>query len=210
MTAGLVAGLLAGCGIALPVGAIATYLVALTARTSLRVGCAAAVGVASADGLYALAAVLGGGALANQLSRYATPMRVAAAGVLIAVAARTAMHAVRLHRAPTFAHVVGSGGRLSPSQAYAGLLGLTLVNPTTIVYFTALVVGNRSAALGQPLAQALFVVAAFAASASWQLVLAGSGAALGRMLTGQRGRLISALVSSVVIVALALRLLLAG
>ena len=126
------------------------------------------------------------------------------------VAARTAMRAVRLHRAPTFARVVGSGGRLSPSQAYAGLLGLTLVNPTTIVYFTALIVGNRSAALGQPLAQALFVVAAFAASAGWQLVLAGSGAALGRMLTGQRGRLISALVSSLVIVALALRLLLAG
>ena len=84
------------------------------------------------------------------------------------------------------------------------------MNPTTIVYFTALIVGNRSAALGQPLAHVLFVVAAFAASAGWQLVLAGGGAALGHMLTGQRGRLISALVSSVVIVALALRLLLAG
>jgi arginine exporter protein ArgO len=210
VTAGLVAGLLAGYGIAVPVGAIATYLVALTARTSLRVGCAGAVGVASADGLYALAAMLGGSALASQLSRFATPMRVAAAGVLIAVAVRTATLAIRRRDAPALAHAT-SDGRLRPSRAYAGLFGLTLVNPTTIVYFTALVAGNRSAAVfGQPLAQGLFVVAAFTASASWQLLLAGSGAALGRILTGQQGRLISALVSSLVIVALALRLLLAS
>ncbi|MGV9573326.1 hypothetical protein ACWDRX_29400, partial [Streptomyces nigra] len=36
VTAALVAGLLAGYGIAVPVGAVATYLVSLTARTSLR------------------------------------------------------------------------------------------------------------------------------------------------------------------------------
>ena len=50
MTAALLAGLLAGYGIAMPVGAVATYLVTLTARTSARVGAAGALGVASADG----------------------------------------------------------------------------------------------------------------------------------------------------------------
>jgi hypothetical protein len=49
------------------------------------------------------------------------------------------------------------------------------------------------------------VLAAFAASASRQLVPAGGGALLGRALTGRSGRLVTALVSSAVIAALALR-----
>jgi arginine exporter protein ArgO len=52
-----------------------------------------------------------------------------------------------------------------------------------------------------------FVVGAFLASASWQLLLAGGGSLVGRLLTGERGRLITALVSSAVIAALALTLL---
>ena len=50
MSEALVAGLLAGYGVAVPVGAIAVLIVGLTARTSLRVGAAAALGVATADG----------------------------------------------------------------------------------------------------------------------------------------------------------------
>ncbi len=73
MTAALVAGLLAGYGIAMPVGAIATYLVALTARTSLKLGAFAALGVATADGLYALIATVGGSALAPSSSRSPFP-----------------------------------------------------------------------------------------------------------------------------------------
>ncbi|MER6591520.1 lysine transporter LysE, partial [Micromonospora purpureochromogenes] len=61
----LLAGLLAGYGVAVPVGAIAIVVIGLTARTSLRVGAAAALGVAAADGLYAALAVLGGAALAG-------------------------------------------------------------------------------------------------------------------------------------------------
>jgi threonine/homoserine/homoserine lactone efflux protein len=48
VSAALAAGLLAGYGIAMPVGAVGAYLVALTARTSLRTGVFAALGVASA------------------------------------------------------------------------------------------------------------------------------------------------------------------
>ena len=53
MTAALLAGLAAGYAIAVPVGAVATYLIALTARTSLGTGAAAALGVATTDGAYA-------------------------------------------------------------------------------------------------------------------------------------------------------------
>lgn len=51
------------------------------------------------------------------------------------------------------------------------------------------------------------MAAAFAASAGWQLLLASGGALLGRSLTGDRGRLITATASSGLIVVLAVQLL---
>ncbi len=50
---------------------------------------------------------------------------------------------------------------------------------------------------------ALFGLGAFASSASWQLLLATAGTALGRVLSGPRGRLGTALASSAIMVALA-------
>jgi arginine exporter protein ArgO len=71
------------------------------------------------------------------------------------------------------------------------------------------VLGGSAGAAAAPLERGVFVLAAFAASASWQLLLAGGGALLGRVLTGRRGRLVTALVSSAVILALAVRMLVA-
>jgi len=133
----LVAGLLAGYGVAIPVGAIAALIISLTARTSFRVGAAAAMGVATADGIYALAAVLGGAALARVIEPIGTPLRWIAAIVLVGFAARVAFTAVRHYREPTAAR--SSEGLGTPIRAYFGLLGLTLLNPATIVYFGALV-----------------------------------------------------------------------
>lgn len=200
----LVAGLLAGYGVAVPVGAIAAVIVSLTARTSLRVGAAAALGVATADGAYALAAVLGGAALARLIEPVALPLRWVAAAVLAGFAVRGGVTALRRHRDPATAR--DGSGLGTPARAYLGLLGLTLLNPATIVYFGALVLG-RQADKGLA-AQAVFVAAAFAASASWQLLLACGGSLVGRLLTGPRGRLITALASSAVILLLALWLLL--
>ncbi|HEU5107072.1 MAG TPA: LysE family transporter, partial [Micromonosporaceae bacterium] len=198
-----------GYGVAVPVGAIAILIIGLTARTSLRVGVGAALGVATADGLYALLAVAGGAALASLIEPIATPMRWLAAAVLLVLAAHTAVTAVRHHRDP--ARAAGTDAGLStPRRAYAGLLALTLLNPMTIVYFAALVLG-RQAADGLSLAgEALFVTGAFLASASWQLVIAGSGSLVGRLLTGPRGRLATALASAALIVALAATTILSG
>jgi arginine exporter protein ArgO len=66
----------------------------------------------------------------------------------------------------------------------------------------ALVLGGTRGTVGAaPLQRGAFVVAAFAASAGWQLLLAGGGALLGRALTGRRGRLVTALLSSAVLTA---------
>ena len=77
-----------------------------------------------------------------------------------------------------------------------------------MIYCAALVLGTRAEEAVRPLEQGVFVLAAFVASASWQLLLAGGGALLGRTLTGHRGRLVTALVSSAVITALAVRMVL--
>jgi arginine exporter protein ArgO len=202
----LVAGLLAGYGVAVPVGAVAALIVSLTARTSFRVGAAAALGVATADGVYALVAVVGGAALAQRIEPVAAPLRWAAVAVLVGLAARTAITAVRHYRDPTAAR--SADGLATPGRAYLGLLGLTLLNPATIVYFGALVLGRQAGDGLTTGGEMVFVGAAFAASASWQLLLAGGGSLVGRLLTGPRGRLATALVSSGVIVLLAAGLLL--
>ncbi|MGW0854418.1 LysE family transporter [Streptomyces sp. NPDC002690] len=209
MSAALVAGLLAGYGIAVPVGAVAAYLVALTARTSLRVGAGAALGVATADGLYALVAVAGGSALAPLVEPVAPPLRWASAVVLVVMAGRGAVTAVRHHRARE-APAAGTDRRpLGSLRAYLGLLGLTLMNPVTVLYFAALVLAGQGAAAPGSAERAVFVAAAFVASATWQLLLVGGGALLGRVLTGPRRRLVTALLSGAVITGLAVHLVLA-
>ncbi|WNM33098.1 LysE family transporter [Streptomyces sp. Li-HN-5-11] len=209
MSAALVAGLLAGYGVAVPVGAVAAYLVSLTARTSLRTGACAALGIATADGLYALVATVAGSTLAGALRPVVVPLRWASALVLAALAVHGAVTALRHHRWHRLAARPARPERPPPSpvQAYLGLLGITLLNPTTVIYFAALVLGSHASEAVPLLEQGAFVLAAFAASASWQLLLAGGGALLGRVLTGPRGRLVTALASSGVTTVLAVRVL---
>jgi arginine exporter protein ArgO len=94
--------------------------------------------------------------------------------------------------------------RLTASRAYLQLTALTLVNPSTVVYFAALVIGLRPLSGDAPplFAGAVFVVAVFVASASWQLVLAGGGALL-PLLVSRSGQRYTSLVSGLVILALA-------
>ncbi|WP_432136400.1 MULTISPECIES: LysE/ArgO family amino acid transporter [unclassified Streptomyces] len=205
MTGALLAGLIAGYGIAVPVGAVATYLVSLTARTSLRIGVCAALGIATADGIYALAATVGGGALADALRPVLTPLRWVSAAVLLALAVRGAVAAVRGYRAHRLA-VRPEPPPPTAARAYLALLGITLLNPVTVIYFAALVVGSGTAGTAGALEEGVFVLAAFTASASWQLLVAGGGALLGRTLTGHRGRLVTALLSGAVIAGLAVEM----
>lgn len=196
----LVAGLLAGYGVAIPVGAIGALIVSLSARTSWKVGASAAAGVATADGVYALAAVLGGATLTALIEPISTPLRWLAALVLLGIAARTAYTAFKQ-----------SAGRQAPGlnrpfKAYWALLGLTILNPATIVYFAALVLGRQAEDGLTTGDQAVFVIAAFAASLSWQLVLAAGGSLVGRFLTSPKGRTATSFAASAIIAVLAVGL----
>ncbi|MFC4044103.1 LysE family transporter [Dactylosporangium siamense] len=194
--------MLAGYGVAVPVGAIGALIAGLAARTGWRTGAGAALGVATADGIYAVVAVLGGAALAGLIEPISTPLRWIAATVLALLAIKTAVASLSHRHDAARAHE--ADGRMSrPAGAYFALLGLTLLNPATIVYFGALVLGRRADDGLSPAGETVWVLAAFVASASWQLLIAGGGTLLGRVLTGPRGRLWTALTSSAVIAVLA-------
>jgi arginine exporter protein ArgO len=214
MTGVLVAGLVAGYGIAMPVGAIGALLVSLGARGPLRLAVVAALAVAVVDGGYALLAVGAGGAVADALDGIARPMEIAAGVVLLGVAAWIALSGWRAYRADRRSSPDGSLRTGAPprsaARTFAVFVGLTAVNPATVVYFTALVLGRQAADLGSATRSAAFVVAVLVASASWQLLLVGGGAALGRVLAGARARLATALVAALVIAALAARTMGAG
>ncbi|MFD1082457.1 LysE/ArgO family amino acid transporter [Micromonospora andamanensis] len=208
MTGAFLAGLVAGYGVAVPVGAIAVLILGLTARTSFRVGSAAALGVATADGLYAGVAALGGAVVAGWLAPVAGPLRLVGATVLLAVATHGAWRALRA-RGPRRSPNHGRGLD-TPARAFVGILALTLLNPATIVYFTALVLGRAELGGSGTAVALVFTLGVFLASASWQLLIAGGGSLVGRALTSDSGRLVTALLSSAIITVLAVGMLLGG
>lgn len=65
--------------------------------------------------------------------------------------------------------------------------------------------GARIAADAGAAERLVFVVAAFAASLSWQLLLTTAGAVVGRVLTGPTGARVTALVGGALVIALAIR-----
>ncbi|WP_327705969.1 LysE family transporter [Streptomyces decoyicus] len=207
LTDAFLPGLWAGYALAVPVGALAVLLVSVTARTSFRVGASAALGVATADGLYALAAVAGGAALSRAVAPVAGPLRSLAAVLLLGMAVRTAVRALRNRGTPDGPErdVLGR-----PVRAYLAFLGLTLINPWAVLYFSALVLAGGAGTPAGVAGPAAFVAAVTLASVSWQLFLAAAGTVLGRALTGSRGRVVTALLSAVVVSALATGLLLRG
>lgn len=205
MITSLAAGLAAGLGIAMPIGAIGTLLVGLGATAPVRISAAAAAGVASTDGLYALVAVTAGAALESVLRPAAGALRWLSVGMLCLIALWTFLAALRRSRAEIVGRTRSAGLTATPARAYALLLGLTALNPATLAYFTSLVLGRQATGSTTTIDRAAFVVGAFVASLAWQLTLTRGGALLGQVARGRRGQLAIAGVSSVVMLALAAR-----
>jgi threonine/homoserine/homoserine lactone efflux protein len=194
-------GILAGYGIAIPVGAIAVLIIDTSIRRGLASGMQAGAGAATADLIYAAAAALGGTLLQSLLNPVADVFRVLGGGALITIGAWGLWRLWRSHNhKEDQVNPPSAGGR-----TYLTFLGLTLLNPLTIVYFSALILGDIQADR-TALNRLVFVFGAGLASLSWQLLLAAFGAIAGRSLPSRAGQILSA-VGNLVVIFLGLRLL---
>jgi threonine/homoserine/homoserine lactone efflux protein len=168
------AGLLAGWGVAIPLGAMGVLVIDTGRRAGFRGGFAAGLGVATADLLWASLAALAGAGVAAALAPAETELRWLSAAVL----AGFAVLALRTVRRPPAA---ADGPPVRPRHTWARFTALTIVNPTTAAYFAALMIGLPGLADGSAARRTAFVLAAFAASLSWQTLLAAGGSALHRL-----------------------------
>jgi threonine/homoserine/homoserine lactone efflux protein len=196
------AGVVAGYAIAIPVGAIAVLIIHTGIRDGFGHGLAAAAGAATADGIYAILASLAGLGVAALIGPLILPLRIVGGAVLVFIGARglTSSRSPRALGEPADAMAIQRPRR----QTYLSLLGLTLLNPATVIYFAALTVGLPF--LGGVGERLVFSIAAFAASLSWQILLALFGTALSRG-AGARLRQPTILIGNAVVIVLGLLIL---
>ena len=188
-------GMAAAYAIAIPVGPIAVLILRTGVRRGLRAAAAAGAGAATADLLFATIAMLFGAAASGFLAPILPAARIVAAVALAVIAVRGLL-------APPEPLEPETGGART-GNTYLLFLGLTMLNPPTVIYFVSLAIAlpEVSADLAS---RAAFVVGAFLASLSWQEVLALGGAMLHGRLTPRLQRT-TAIVSSIIILALAAR-----
>ncbi|HEX2058434.1 MAG TPA: LysE family transporter [Actinomycetota bacterium] len=198
-------GALAGYAIAIPVGAIAVLLVDIAMRRGFAPAAAAGTGVATADFLYALVAMLLGAAVAEAVEPVQDTLTIVSAAVLLAIAALLLRSALR-SRGPS--NGMSEAAPAGIVTTYVRFIGLTILNPATITYFVALIVGlDRGDASASD--KTFFVAGVFLASLSWQLSLAALGAFLHTRIP-ESVRWVFGAVGSLVIAGFAIRLFAAG
>jgi threonine/homoserine/homoserine lactone efflux protein len=171
-------------------------------RDGFRPAAAAAAGVATADFLYAAVAAAAGAAAAGVLAPHEQALRLVSAGVLAAVAVLGLLALRRRVDVPDRPPV-------ATHHTYARFVALTSINPLTVAYFAALIAGLPAVASAPFSSKVVFVLAAGVASLSWQLLLAGSGAALHHRLPPS-ARIWTGLVGNALVLALAVRMGLAA
>jgi len=198
---GFLEGLAAGYGIAIPVGAVAILIVNTALGSGFRLGFMAGAGAATADLIYAGLAVLAGGGLASALAPMALPVRVVG-GVALIVLAFWGLGAGR--RTPLTSAAEDRTGRAGP--VYLRFVALTLLNPLTILYFAAYILGRQPGAQAGAATAAAFVLGAGLASLSWQTLLAAIGGLARRRIT-PRFRTVAVAAGNLIVLALGIRIL---
>lgn len=198
-----VAGVIAGLGVAMPLGAIAALLLREGLVNGFRVAAAAAVGVATVDLLYCAVATATGTLLARTIESYRGAFLVVSGVLVVAIGVRQLHHGLkeRGRQAPDV-------GLVLARTAYARFVGLTAVNPMTLVYFVALG-GAVIAPSGSSAAPAAFVAAAGLSSLAWQLVLASVGSFF-RGAVGARTARVIGIAASLLVLALGAAVLVNG
>jgi len=192
-------GLIAGYGIAIPVGAISVLIVSLAMERGFRSGLLAAAGVATVDLTFAAIAVFAGSIVVTVLLPYETPLRVLSGLVLIALGV---YGIIRLGQRSQDSEAT----ELSEGRIYLQFIALTALNPFTIVYFLALITGN-GADWDYALADCLwFIFGVGMASLSWQILLAYIGATA-RARLSDRFLVASIIIGNIVVMALGVQII---
>jgi threonine/homoserine/homoserine lactone efflux protein len=183
-------GMVAGYGIAIPVGAIAVLIIEAGLRRGFRLGFMAGAGAAAADFLYATLAAVAGGMLAAALVLFGL------GGYGLWQARRAAQSK---EAKPTVNHGYG--------RTFGQFLGLTLLNPMTVAYFSALILGMNTGMTVTTGERVAFVAGAGVASLSWQTLLAGVGS-LGHRRLSPRIQMLSSVIGNLVVIGFGARILL--
>jgi threonine/homoserine/homoserine lactone efflux protein len=168
-------GFLAGLALAIPVGPMAIMLVNTTISRGLRHGVVGALGMASVDGVYALAVFVIGGFIAAALASLKVFLGLAGAGILLVLGLQTLIRNLQLVGKPDL-HASLSTSNGSLVKTFGTFVLATVVNPPTALYFLA--IAPNVANLGFPLSLEnviVFASAVFFGSLLWQegLVVAG-------------------------------------
>ncbi|GAC1644735.1 MAG: LysE family transporter [Chloroflexota bacterium] len=195
-------GLVAGLGIAIPVGAIAVLIIESGRQWGFRVAIGAGLGAALADVTYAVVAVVVGLSVARALASHTALIHWTGAVVLGGIAVQTLLRALRDREQ--------SAAMVAPpprSRLILTFYGLTLANPLTITYFAALVAGEGRRLHGDTVT--MFVAGVLVASLGWQTLLAAVGTFVGQQVPSQARRF-TGILGGLIVAALALRLVLTG
>jgi threonine/homoserine/homoserine lactone efflux protein len=203
------AGLIVGIVIATQFGAVGALLFETAVRAGPRAGAAAGLGVASVDMAYATGAVVAGGAARAGLSAHQAEVKAVAAVILALVG----VHGLRAltrgpsrdqrAQAPTLGDVPRPFG--AQSAQYLRFVGLTAINPLTIVYFGSVTASLSLSGVAEGVA---FVAGAGTASALWHLALSLAAGHAGRRFTPRIQRVVS-IAGRLAVVVMAIRLAIA-
>lgn len=220
-TGALVAGVVAGYGIAMPLGAIGVLIVHEGVARGWRSAASAASGTALVDLVYVTLALVAGAAVSARLQGWARTIQLVSAVVLVAVVVRgvLALRRTTLPLGPSRSPGPSEGPTVDerpgglvltappavrPLRTLRRFVGLTAINPLTAVYFVVLTAGLSRTVQG-PGASTAFAAGVFLASWSWQLLLAGVGALAGARLP-EWARTATSLAGYLVVLGYAVRL----
>ncbi|RKE17676.1 LysE type translocator [Streptomyces sp. TLI_171] len=190
---------MAGLGVAVPLGAVGVLLLQ-EGRRGWAPAAGGATAVAAVDGAYAAVAVLAGPQVAALLSGHESAVRAVSALLLGAIAVHGLLGLRRSVETAEGPSARGAG------RSFVRFALLTAVNPTTALYFTALIAARGTTAHAGATA---FVTGVFLASLAWQHLLAAAGAFAGARL-GPRLRRATYAAGYGLVALLAVRLALAG
>ena len=189
----------------MPVGPITILIVEMSLRRGFSHGFVAGAGTAVVDFLFAGLAVLAGEVLVPLLVPFAVGLRVTSALVLIGWGLLAIWRTRKLSRA-------GESKRELKQRhlhVFGQFLGLTAINPLTLILFSALILGRGMGDAFTLVEKVSFVLGVGLSSISWQTILAAFGATLHRNLPPRLQVLIS-LLGNLVVIVLGLRVLLSA